>query len=72
MATNIERVSSSVYLVDYFIYCPLLCEKEGQVKQIDDNDDNIRCNNDLGRKKNSLLLSIRCGSRSTNSNSWIL
>jgi len=30
MAVSTERVSSNSYLVDYFIFCPLLCEKEGQ------------------------------------------
>ncbi|CAF4313750.1 unnamed protein product, partial [Rotaria sordida] len=30
MTSSNERISSSIYLIDYFIYCPLLCEKEGQ------------------------------------------
>ncbi|CAF1078394.1 unnamed protein product [Adineta steineri] len=30
MASSNEHIPSSIYLVDYFIYCPLFCEKEGQ------------------------------------------
>ncbi|CAF3176587.1 unnamed protein product [Rotaria sp. Silwood2] len=30
MTSTNERISSSVYLINYFIYCPSLCEKEGQ------------------------------------------
>ncbi|CAF3916666.1 unnamed protein product [Rotaria sp. Silwood1] len=30
MASTNERIPSSIYLIDFFIYCPLLCEKEGQ------------------------------------------
>ncbi|CAF4700724.1 unnamed protein product [Rotaria socialis] len=30
MASSNERISSNVNLNDYFIYCPSLCEKEGQ------------------------------------------
>ncbi|CAF3062198.1 unnamed protein product [Rotaria socialis] len=33
MTTSNEPISSSIYLVDYFIYCPLLCQKEGQEHQ---------------------------------------
>jgi hypothetical protein len=31
MTTSNERNASDIYLIDYFIYSPLLCEKEGQV-----------------------------------------
>lgn len=31
MTLSNEENSSDIYLLDYFIYCPLLCEKEGQV-----------------------------------------
>jgi hypothetical protein len=30
MTSSNERNSSDIYLVDYFIFCPLLCEKEGE------------------------------------------
>ncbi|CAF3365031.1 unnamed protein product [Rotaria sp. Silwood1] len=30
MTSTNEHNSSNIYLVDYFIFCPLLCEKEGQ------------------------------------------
>ncbi|UJR21771.1 hypothetical protein I4U23_024846 [Adineta vaga] len=30
MTSTTERISSNIFLVEYFIYCPLLCEKEGQ------------------------------------------
>ncbi|CAF4532770.1 unnamed protein product [Rotaria sp. Silwood1] len=30
MTSTNERIPSSIYLIDFFIYCPLLCEKEGQ------------------------------------------
>ncbi|CAF4619498.1 unnamed protein product, partial [Rotaria sp. Silwood2] len=30
MTSTTEHNSSNVYLVDYFIYSPILCEKEGQ------------------------------------------
>ena len=36
-STSIERNPSDIYLVDYFIYCPLLCEKEGQVSSMNLN-----------------------------------
>ncbi|CAF0807914.1 unnamed protein product [Adineta ricciae] len=29
-STTTERISSNLYLVEYFVFCPLLCEKEGQ------------------------------------------
>jgi hypothetical protein len=30
MTSSAERISSNIYLLDFFIFCPSLCEKEGQ------------------------------------------
>ena len=69
-STTTERISSNLYLVEYFVFCPLLCEKEGQVwfESIVMFDRIIL----LGRKKNSVLLSRWYRYWSSNTKCWIL
>ena len=38
-----ERIAANVSLVDYYIFYPPLCEKEGQVGEIDGMDFEIDC-----------------------------
>lgn len=59
MTSSNERNSSDIYLIDYFIYCPLLCGKEGQVRWFFKFILNA-IEISLGRSKNTLLLSIHC------------
>ena len=66
-----ERISSNIYLVNFFIYCPLLCEKEGQVGKRKIFFSTF-CLFYPGGKKNSLFYTGGRRARATSSNRWLL